>query len=372
MQDVLRDLVVDARPTQNEHRHRGVGRYVSGLLDAMVHLDMRPRLLVHGDRPVPASIASLPRLKSRRPHILRYHGGWLADEALISIQARRGHWRLFHATDPEAVPDPRLVPLVVTVYDLIPMVDRQVWAGMAPLQRLGFRRMLTNVRRARAVVAISASVRDDIASSLGVPESRITVARAGIRLHDWPARPGGARSGVLFVGAPAPHKNLDLLLRSLARIPRADRPSLTVVGPWVGSQAAAFQERSDQIGVVARVEAHASHQRLVELYHSAALLAVPSRHEGFGLPALEAMATGCPVVVSSTPALEEVVGDAGVVVNVTDESELAGAIRTVAGDAREQERLGRAGLQRAQLFSWERSARDVLSCYAGALDRDDA
>jgi glycosyltransferase involved in cell wall biosynthesis len=287
---------------------------------------------------------------------------------LLPIQARKQRWRLFHATDPEAVPDPSLMPLTATVYDLIPLHDEQVWSRMTLLQRAGFRRMLANVRRARSVVTISEAVRNDLVARLGIAEARIVVARPGIDLEEWPMGSDRERCNVLFVGAPAPHKNLRLLVKSLASMPALDRPKLTVVGPWSVNQIAELEEQCDGVGVRVEVEPFASHDRLIGLYHSSALLAMPSRYEGFGLPALEAMATGCPVVASDTPALVEVVGEAGRIVNLESAGELAAVIRDLVSDPAEQRRLGRAGRARAKEFSWDQSAALLWTHYQSIVD----
>jgi len=361
-------LVIDARPIQNEHRHRGIGRYVQGLLDALVGspLDGDVRLLVHGDRPIPDTLTSLRPIVSRRPHLLRYHGGWLADEVLLPL-ASRGRWQLFHATDPDAVPDPRLLPLVATIYDLTPRRDPMVWRSMSPDQRLGHRRMVANARSARAVVTISHAVRDEILSELRLPQDRVHVVYPGIHAAGWQRPEFGPRSGLLFVGAPAPHKNLPALLEALQHLPPGDRPRLTVAGPWPATHVDAFRHSAHTLGIEVSVEAYADDDRLRQLYGTSSALVVPSRWEGFGLPVLEAMAAGCPVIISSAAALQEVAGGAAVMVPIDDSDALAGAILRLLGDADEQAHRTRAGLARAAEFSWERSMVALREVYGRAV-----
>jgi glycosyltransferase involved in cell wall biosynthesis len=361
-------LVIDARPTQNEHRHRGIGRYVQGLTGALVasQIDGDVRLLVHGDRPLPDALTALRPIVSRRPHLLRYHGGWLADEVLLPL-ASHGRWQLFHATDPDAVPDPRLLPLVATMYDLTPRRDPMVWRSMSPDQRLGHSRMVANARRARAVITISHAVRDEILSELRLPRDRVHVVYPGIDVATWQRPEAAPRSGLLFVGAPAPHKNLPGLLEALQQLPPDDRPPLTVAGPWPASHVDAFRRSAQARGVDVNVEAHADDDRLRQLYATSAALVMPSRWEGFGLPVLEAMAAGCPVIISSAAALQEVAGGAAVMVPIGDFDALAGAILRLLGDVEEQGRLTDAGLTRAMEFSWARSVTALRDIYEAAL-----
>ena len=359
----------DLRPTQNEHRHRGIGRYVSGLAREMARLDPELGFLVHGDRPQPIAGLEARQYTSHRPHALRYHFGWLADEGLLALASARHRWQLFHATDPDAIPDPGLVRTIATAYDLTPLHDPRVWGGLTTDQRWGYRRMLGKLRRAARVVAISHAVRQDLVATLGIDPNVIDVVYPGIDIDAWqpPNRTEAAssRAGVLFVGAPGENKNVDLLVRALGSLP--EPPRLTVAGPWPEDHRLRLEAACAPLGVPISVHPYAPDTQLRELYWSAAVTAVPSQHEGFGLPALEAMAAGCPVVVSDAPALAEVVGKAGVVVPRDDEHGLASAIASVLADAEARGRLGERGLEQARRFSWTASARVLSETYRQLL-----
>jgi glycosyltransferase involved in cell wall biosynthesis len=227
--------------------------------------------------------------------------------------------------------------------------------------------MVANAKSARAVVTISHVVRDEILSELRLPQDRVHVVYPGIHAAAWQRPEFGPRSGLLFVGAPAPHKNLPALLEALQHLPPGDRPRLTVAGPWPATHVDAFRHSAHTLGVEVSVEAYADDDRLRQLYGTSSALVVPSRWEGFGLPVLEAMAAGCPVIISSAAALQEVAGGAAVMVPIDDSDALAGAILRLLGDADEQAHRTKAGLARAAEFGWERSMVALREVYGRAV-----
>jgi glycosyltransferase involved in cell wall biosynthesis len=241
-------------------------------------------------------------------------------------------------------------PAVVTVHDLGFARD----PSLMPLRdRIVFRRVVPwSARRAARVLAVSERTKRDLVELYEIPEGKIVVTHNGV---DPAFRPSnslllGAKY-VLFVGAIQQRKDP---LAALAAAREVGLP-LVVVGPEKEPALAAELRAggADLRGYVARDE-------LVGLYREAAALVLPSRFEGFGLPVLEAMACGTPVVAAPEPALKEVAGDAAVFA----EPPLADALRqAIAG----RERLRAAGLERAKLFSWEETARRTLAVYRELL-----
>ena len=171
------------------------------------------------------------------------------------------------------------------------------------------------------------------------------------------------RSYVLFVGTVEPRKGIDVLLAAYASLRRQGHPDLRLVvaGPPGWGETPAL----DGEGVVA--PGRIDEVTLDALYRGAAVLAVPSRSEGFGLPALEAMARGCPVVVSDAGALPEVVGDAGVLVKPGDADALAGALDRILTDDALATALGAAGYRRAADFTWSACTAAHVAAYHAAL-----
>jgi glycosyltransferase involved in cell wall biosynthesis len=172
-----------------------------------------------------------------------------------------------------------------------------------------------------------------------------------------------ARSYVLFVGTVEPRKGIDVLLAAHDALRRQGHPDLRLViaGPPGWGETPAL----DGPGVVA--PGRIDEATLDALYRGAAVLAVPSRSEGFGLPALEAMARGCPVVASQAGALPEVVGDAGLLVAPGDPEALATALARILSDDSLAASLGAAGHRRAATFTWSACTAAHLAAYHAAL-----
>ncbi len=240
-------------------------------------------------------------------------------------------------------------PAVVTVHDLSFERDR---AHMALKDRLVFRATVPRAaRRAVRVFTVSERTRRDLVALYGVPAGRIVVTPNGVDPAFAPGPPG-SRDYVLAVGAIQPRKNQ---LAALVAAQAVGLP-LVVAGPIKDEGLADELRRRG-----ARIEGYVSQERLVQLYRGAACLVQPSRYEGFGLPVLEAMACGTPVVTVDEPALLEVAGSAAVVV---EETGLAEGICRAVG---ERDRLVVAGLERAQRFSWRETARRTLETYREIL-----
>jgi glycosyltransferase involved in cell wall biosynthesis len=238
------------------------------------------------------------------------------------------------------------VPAVVTVQDLSWERDPSVFGLW---DRVTFKVFVRRaVRRARRVLAISERTKRDLVELYGTPMDKVVVTPLA---PDPAFRPAGQHdSFLLFVSAIEPRK------QPLAAIDAANAVDrkLVVVGPRKDEELAAELERRG-----ADVRGYVPKDELVSLYQRAACLVFPSRYEGFGLPVVEAMACGTPVVAAPEPALQEVAGDAAI---FTDD--LAGGIRRALAD---RERLAAAGLERAKAFTWEETAGITAGVYRDAL-----
>jgi glycosyltransferase involved in cell wall biosynthesis len=247
-------------------------------------------------------------------------------------------------------------PFVFTIHDLIQI---QLPDVATPAKRLYYRLVLRPAcRQAFRVLTVSEYSRAQIVEWSGVPEERVVNVGNGISL---PFRPEGLcyRPGfpyVLYVGNSRPHKNLDRLLLAFRGL---NHSGLRLV--VVGRRDSALAARLDKLELRNRTEFMGSlpDEELASVYRGAALLALPSLIEGFGLPALEALACGTPVVVSRAAALPEVVGRAGLSVDPFDVEDIRQNMERVLCDRALRTSLRTLGLERARQFSWDRVAAKV-------------
>jgi glycosyltransferase involved in cell wall biosynthesis len=299
--------------------------------------------------------------------VTRYPGfvpdGVEAIELPAGSQEVRMAWslpRLLRRLEPELAHFQHAIPLgwkgrtVVTLHDL--SFERDP-AAMGRLDRVTFRWAVPRAaRRADHVLAVSERTKRDVVELYRVPPEKVTVTPNGVDAAFFPDRRGGEPPApyLLFVGAIQRRKDP---LAALAAARAVGLP-LVVAGPEKEPPLAQELRAGG-----AELRGYVTTQELADLYRGAAALVLPSRYEGFGLPVLEAMACGAPVVAADEPALREVGGDAAVYAEDGD----FGAAAQRALDEREQ-RVA-AGLERAKLFSWAESARRTAEVYRQVLGR---
>ena len=246
-------------------------------------------------------------------------------------------------------------PAVVTIHDV--SFEQGL---MGSRDRFVFRRVVPRAARAAArILTVSERTKRDLVELYGLPPERVVVTPNGVDPAFVPRGEGASNSllqapYVLAVGAVQERKNQLAALTAAREVGL----ELVVVGPTKDERVAAeLRSRG------ARLEGYVPTERLADLYRGAACLVQASRHEGFGLPVVEAMASGTPVVAVDDPALVEVARDAAVVV---EDGALADGIRRALA---ERDRLVAAGLDRARAFSWETTARATVGVYLEALGR---
>ena len=355
------------------YRSAGISWYAQNLLRELPAADPRIRYTVFLNEKryegVPGLDLRLSRLPAQRPVVRIF---W--EQCIQPWAIARERADLLHAL---ALVGPVVGtrPLVLTIHDLSFLhYPRNFRAG----KRL-YLRLFTqwSVRRARRVIAPSESTRRDILDHYGVPDARVDRIYYGLdpmfhplprsQVADFRSRQGLPERFLLFVGTLEPRKNVTRLVEAYARLPQ-DRPPLYIVGGkgWLYDEVFARVEALHLSGSVRFVGYVPGHE-LPWWYNAAELLVYPSLYEGFGLPPLEAMACGTPVVTSSVSSLPEVVGSAGRTVDPTDLDALAGAMAQVLADASLRQTMQAAGLAQASTFSWPRAARQTVSSYRQAM-----
>jgi glycosyltransferase involved in cell wall biosynthesis len=271
-----------------------------------------------------------------------------------------------------------LVPMVVTIYDLsfFHYPDR-----LPRSRRLYLQRMTEwTCRRARRIIAISHSTARDVAATFGIAPERIDVAPPGcdfMRFRPLPLDEVAAfrrEQGLpprfwLFIGTLEPRKNLVTLLEAYAALPEDERLPLVIAGGkgWDTEGIFAAVERY-RLGEWVRFPGFVSAEALALWYNAAEAFVYPSVFEGFGIPVLEAMACGTPVITSDATSLPEVVGDAGLCLPPQDVSAWTAALRRVHGDERWRADASERGLAWAQRFTWRGTAALTAASYRKALD----
>lgn len=362
---------VDASRTRVAQR-TGTEQYSVALLRALMALATPHRWRLYAPGPPPDDLAALPPRWEWRA--LPFPRLW--------THARLSWELLCHPVSALFVPA-HVVPLLhprrtaVTIHDLgylhLPETHPD-WS----------RRSLDwstrwSVRAARSVIAVSGATRDDLVASLHVPARKIAVVHHGVRagLRRPPAdaiaatlaRLGIAAPYLLFLGTVQPRKNLARLIEAF-RVVDAGLPHRLVVAGRLGWLTEPITAAVAARGLTGRVHfaGYVPDDDLPALYAGAAAFVLPSLYEGFGMPALEAMACGVPVIASATTSLPEIVGDAGVLIDPLDTTALARAMIAVVTDDALRARLIAAGLRRAASFTWERCARETLDVIEAMAD----
>ena len=295
----------------------------------------------------------------------------LAEQTLLPAALGRAAPDLLHNVFNTAPAVPT-VPQVTTIHDVIfkrhPETHGLLAKGVEVLVPLA-------ARRSRRVLTDSEASKSDLVRFLGLPANLVDVAPLGPGLpEDVEGPPRAALRGryelgdaplLLSVLAKKPHKNAARLIEALPQIPRA---VLVMPGYSTGYERE-LEKHIDAVGVGDRVRllGWVDDATLDGLYRAADCFVFPSLAEGFGLPVLEAMLRAAPVACSNTTSLPEVAGDAALLFDPLDVDAIAVSVRRILEDPALAERLRAAGLERAQRFSWDETARRTLACYRDAL-----
>jgi len=371
MAGARRRVVIDATPLL--YRRTGIGRLTDMLIQTMSQMQLSFDVTLFGRRLLGPSLRDLsPAFKCRRVRLPRRAERFIENARVVEMLCRGD---LYHATDFYLPIRPGSANTLATIHDTIflaqpeAMVDHRRLAEWVP----------DFVRGCRRLIAPSAATRLDIEKHLGFPRERIDVVHLGVErrlFHPGAGRErardrlqtslGLRRPFFLSVSCSTGRKNTTFLLRAYRSL-LENQPANDLVLVWdpppeVRAEYSAM-ESSSRIHFVGRQPDDV----LVDLYRAASALVFPSLYEGFGLPVLEAMACGAPVIVSKVSSLPEIAGEEALYIDPRDESTLVRALELCENEPERLARMSRHGIARSAQFSWERCARETVAVYERCL-----
>ena len=368
-------IAIDARKL----RDFGIGTYVRNLLRHLGRIDRTTEYVVlchEEDRPQVLQVG-----ENFRPLLDTSPGYSLREQVSVPLDLRRARADLFHAPH-YVLPPLTPCPSVVTIHDCIHLRFPQYLP-----HRLGYTyargSLWVATHRSSRVITVSEASKRDILNYFDIPESKIDVIPNAIDERFWempdPEEIERVRERfqlqdpfILYAGNIKPHKNVERLIEAfhMLRKQGLDEVKLLVIGDEVSRYATLRRAvHRHQLHKHVRFLGFVADQTLAVLYRLAGVFVFPSLYEGFGLPPLEAMASGTPVITSNVSSLPEVVGDAAILIDPYDPGAIAEAMRRVLTDEALRQSLRVRGLARARHFSWERSIARVREIYGEVLAR---
>ncbi|HLH71750.1 MAG TPA: glycosyltransferase family 1 protein [Chloroflexota bacterium] len=363
---------IDASRAVRPHR-TGTEGYSFHLISALLGQASPHRYRLYVDRPLPPGFFSDFKMNSRaEPRIIRLPRLW--THLGLGRELRRFPPDLLYVPA-HVIPVACPVPAVVTIHDLGYLWHRTAYTPLAwLLLHLG---TLHNVRTARLIVADSQATATDLTTHLGVAADRIRVAYLGAPPSrgvspspELTTRYGLPRRYFLFVGTLQPRKNLPRLIAAFGQLARKQADVAMVLVGAAGLGAPALHRQAEKLGIADRIHwlGYVPDQDLPALFAGAVAFVFPSLYEGFGMPVLEAMARGTPVITSNSSSLPEVVGDAGLLVSPYDVTALATAMIRLLDDQSLRADLIERGRHRVAQFSWGHCADVVRRVFDEALE----
>ncbi|RON59829.1 glycosyltransferase family 1 protein [Pseudomonas fluorescens] len=359
----------------------GIGHYVAELVNALRNETDVEVTLFHGwgwSSALPE--AAMPGYSRLTPLLRQIPGAYQARRWLEQKRFDQGRAQgidLYH--EPSLWPLAFDGPTVITLHDLthLHFPETQPLARLKEIER----RLAIGVQQARLILTDSQAIADEAQAYFGLPAERFVVAPLGVAARFHPreanvisavlkAHAVTAREYFLCVGTLEPRKNLSLALRAHALLPEGvrERFPLLIVG-MAGWQREQFSDELRQALASGQVclLGYLPDEQVAQLLAGARALIFPSLYEGFGLPVLEAMACGTPVVLTRSSAMPEVAGGAGNYIEADDADGLREMMSRLIDDQAHWQVCREAGLQQAQLFSWERCARATAGAYRQAM-----
>lgn len=365
---------IDARKIQDF----GIGTYVRNLIRALARIDTENQYVLLAK---PADREGLRDLPGNFQVCLESSPVYSVRELVaLSWQIYRRDLDLYHSTH-YVLPAWIHSKVVVTIHDIIHLLYPEFLPSN--LAFLYAQRMIKrSLSRGDRILAVSQNTKADLMQHFEVDGKKIQVVYNGVEdtfrgklpaedLQRWLRDLGIPQPYLLFVGNPKPHKNLDTVVKAYARARRLAQFDAPLI--CVGNRNAnefKIRQRAQHLGIGDKVRllGHVAQEALPAIYQGATLFLYPTLYEGFGLPVIEAMASGVAVITSNTSALKEIAEGYAHLVDPLDVDGMAKAIAHCMGDAEHRASLARLGLRRAEDFRWETTARQTLDVYLAVIE----
>jgi glycosyltransferase involved in cell wall biosynthesis len=363
---------IDCRALGNINRNRGIGRYTANVVNGLAASadGLEPVLFGYGDGKASALLD---------PGVLeKFEWRSLpgADDGSM-YRGPRGHFELagavkdsgvalFHGIDHNMTPLLRC-PSIVTVHDLIPLVLRGPYLG--PKSWLWMLAHRAACAKANRIIAVSECTREDIVRIWKIPRDKIEVVPEGPALEKSLGRYGISAPYFLYLGGFDPRKNIGNMLLAYKRFLLTGSEASMVLCGDTGGYEEYLSDEIEELGLGGSVmlPGFIDDDDLPALYAGALALVFVSVYEGFGLPLLEAMACGTPVLASDVSSIPEVAGDAALLVDPLDPGAIARGLSVLAADADTRTGLVEKGLRRSSGFTWEKAVARIRGLYGEVL-----
>lgn len=363
----------------------GFKTYTENLIEALARVDRENEYFLYTDRPLKKQINSLNNtnfISCIVPGELSIVGMPWREQVGLARQAGNDKIDIFHSpclTAPLTIKH----PLVITVHDMIWAFPERFLQSSSPSAKRKlmewYNRVIPRyaIKVASAIITVSNAARKSIKEHLKLDDDHIFVTHeapnplfkqikdeqciASVRdKYNLPA------NFILAIGSADPRKNISRLVQAYSRLPRELQETFQLAIVWTHSFLAhELSEQIEKLQLANRLTFLESvpNSDLVSLYNAASLFAFPSLYEGFGLPPLEAMACGAPVVAADNSSIPEIVGDAALLFNAQDVDEISNGIRRILTDGTLRAIMSKKGVERAASFSWDKCARETINVY---------
>src|SRR3990167_3559873 len=375
---------LDARVLETGHRFRGIGFYALNLIKAIIKFDKKnsylfltqseqndiQKLLTNNDRTECFVVR-----KAKNPE--QYN--WFLDQYFLPKAIKYAKIDIVHFLEQLSCPLIKTTKELVTIHDLVQFDNRDYVNWKIKIKFLG-------IKHANKIIAISHSTKNEIIEKLKIPEEKISVIYNGyndkvfnnkelIQAKEIQRKLTNGRENFLFyLGTYTeyePRKNIDFLIRVFAQyLKKYNSDIYLVLGGKTGQESERIKTLAKKLGVEDKLifTGFISEREVSAFYKTAQLFLFPSLHEGFGLPPLEAMASGCPVISSNKSSLPEVVGEGGILLEPDDQFLWVKEIGQILSNKNYSRKLIDKGLKQAKKFSWEKCAKETINIYQEIYD----